>query len=155
MGFSLGVKAPDEKIRNDFCYQITILFAMTRKIYLPALILTFILLSCERIDLNEAFSAKVGDKFKVDSGLSFSIDSINDYRCPLLFECFWSGDVKMFCSFYEPHHQIDTAIYLINTRNSIDIGGYNFKLLEVKPQSQKGEVIPQDKYEMRIIVREN
>ena len=128
---------------------------MLKKIFLPVLIFTFFLAGCERIDLNEAFSAKVGDKFKVDSRLSFSIDSINDYRCPLLFECIWSGDVKMFCSFYEPHHQIDTAIYLINTRNSIDIGGYNFKLLSVNPQSQKGEIIPQDKYKLEIIVREN
>jgi hypothetical protein len=147
--------ASNIKIRNDFCDHTIKPLAMLKKIYLLTFVLTFFISGCERLDLDEPFSAKVGDKFKVDSNLSFSIDSVNDYRCPLLFECFWSGDVKMFCSFYEPHHRIDTAIYLINTRNSINIGGYNFKLLSVNPQSQRGEVIPQDEYKLDIIVQKD
>ena len=128
---------------------------MTKNISLHILILTLFLTGCERIELNEAFSVKVGDKFKVDSNLSFSVDSVDDYRCPLLFECLWSGDVKMFCTFYEPRHHTDTAIYLINTRNSINMGGYNFKLLTVNPQSQRGEVIQQNEYKLDIIVQKD
>lgn len=127
---------------------------MTKKITLAIFILIFSLSGCERAELEKPFLGKIGDRFKVDLNLSFSIDSINDYRCPLLFECVWSGDVKMHCTFYEPHHNTDTAIYLINTRNSIDIGGYNFKLLSVKPQSQRGELIPQNEYKLEIIIHE-
>jgi hypothetical protein len=123
---------------------------------LVVLFFTLTLLSCERIDLNEEFSARVGDKFRVDSDLSFSIDSVNDYRCPLLFECIWSGDVKMFCKFHEGSHQVDSAIYLINNeRNPIRIGGYSIKLLSVDPQSQRGETIPQIELEISIIVKKD
>jgi hypothetical protein len=128
---------------------------MTNKISLLVLIFSLFLTGCERIELNEAFLAEVGDKFKVNSNLSFSIDSIDDYRCPLLLECLWSGDVKMFCTFYEAHHHTDTAIYLINTRNSINMGGYNFKLLKVDPHSQHGELIPQNEYKLDIIVQKD
>ncbi len=128
---------------------------MTKNITLTILILTLSLLSCERIELDKSLYGKVGDRFKVDYNLSFSIDSIDDYRCPLLFECVWSGDVKMLCTFYESRHHTDTAIYLVNTRNSISIGGYNVKLLSVNPQSQKGEFIPQDEYKLEIIVQKN
>jgi hypothetical protein len=125
---------------------------MSKNISLPVLILTMFLTGCEHIELNESFSARVGDKFKVNSNLSFSVDSVDDYRCPLLFECLWSGDVKLFCTFYESHHHTDTAIYLINIHNSINMGGYNFKLLTVDPQSQRGEIIPQNDYKFDIIV---
>lgn len=128
---------------------------MTKNNTLIILILTISLSACERIDLDKPFNGKVGDRFKVDYNLSFSIDSINDYRCPLLFECFWSGDVKMLCTFYLPHHDTDTAIYLLNTRNTIEIGGYNFKILSVNPQSQKGELIHQNEYKLEIIVQKD
>ena len=128
---------------------------MTKYISLPIMLLVLFLTACERIGLNEAFSAKVGDKFRVDSNLSFSVDSINDYRCPLLYECLWSGDVKMFCTFYKPLHHTDTAIYLINTQNSINMGGYNFQLLTVDPQSQRGEVIKQNEYRLEIIIKKD
>jgi hypothetical protein len=126
---------------------------MDQKISLPILILSLFLAGCERIALNEPFSAKVGDRFRVDSNLSFSVDSVNDYRCPLLFECIWGGDVKMFCTFYEPHHDTDTAIYLVSSGNMIRMGGYSFKLLTVDPQSQRGELIPQNEYKLDIIVQ--
>jgi hypothetical protein len=128
---------------------------MTKNNVLAIVILAFSLPGCERIELDKSFYSKVGDKFKVDYNLSFSIDSIDDYRCPLLFECIWSGDVRIHCTFYEPGHRTDTAVYLINTHNLISIGGYNFKLLSVNPQSQQGELIPQDEYKMEIIVQRN
>lgn len=138
---------PDKKIDIDM---------RSLNLSLAVLFFNLTLLSCERIDLNEEFSARVGDNFRVDSDLSFSIDSVNDYRCPLLFECIWSGDVKVFCRFNEGSRQIDTAIYLINNdRNPIRILGYNFKLLSVNPQSQSGEKIPQNELEISIIVKKD
>lgn len=38
---------------------------------------------------------KVATKYKINNDLTFSIDSINDYRCPRDLECFWSGDVHL------------------------------------------------------------
>jgi len=128
---------------------------MPKNLSLSILIFTLVIIACERIDLGEAFTAKVGDKFRVNSRLSFSIDSLDDYRCPLLIECLTSGDVKMFCTFYKPSNRIDTAIYLVNTRNSITISGYTFKLLSVNPQSQTGEVIPQNDYRVDLIVQKD
>jgi hypothetical protein len=53
---------------------------------------------------------------------------------------------------HKPFHRTDTAVYLIKTRNSINMGGYNFRLLKVDPQSQRGEVIKQNEYKLEIII---
>jgi hypothetical protein len=99
---------------------------------------------------------KIGKKLRVDFDLSFSIDSVNDYRCPLLYECFWAGDVKIPMTFYKPFNQIDTAIYLNNrSQNPIQIGGYNFKVLSVNPQSQQGEIISQRDYTIELMIQKN
>jgi hypothetical protein len=120
------------------------------------LITCFALISCERIKLEESFPMKVGHKLRVDYNLSFSIDSINDYRCPLLYECIWAGDVKVLITFYKPLSQIDTAIYLNNrNQNPIQIGGYDFKILSVNPQSQKGEIIPLRDYSVELMVQKD
>jgi hypothetical protein len=108
---------------------------------------------CERIDTGEAFTAHVGDKFRIRSNLSFSVDSINDYRCPAQYMCIWGGDVRMICTFHKPFSRVDTAIYLNDrTRNPVIYGGYSFRLLSVDPQSQTGERILQKDYKANIVI---
>lgn len=111
---------------------------------------------CEHIETGEAFTVHVGEKSRINANLSFSIDSVNDYRCPLQYNCIWGGDVKVLCSVYKPFSRIDTAIYLNDrTKNPLISGGYSFRLLKVDPQSQTGERIPQKNYELSIIIEKN
>ncbi len=120
------------------------------------LLLILSLLSCEKIKLGDPFSCRIGDKFRVDVNLSFSVDSVNDFRCPLQFECFWSGDAKVFVTICKPMSKIDTSIYLFNRdRNPVFEDGYSFKILSVDPQSQRGEQIPQKDYEIKMIVEKD
>jgi hypothetical protein len=126
----------------------------TLKIFVA--IISLALISCEKIKLEESFPMKVGKKLRVDYDLSFAIDSVNDYRCPLLYECIWAGDVKVLVTFYKPFNPIDTAIYLNNgSQNPIKIGGYNFKILSVNPQSQSGEIISQKDYTIELMVQKD
>jgi hypothetical protein len=106
-----------------------------RTIYL---LLVFYLLSsgCEKIDLGKPFDSKIGNTYYINPDLTFSIDSINDSRCPENLMCFWAGDVNLYLNINYSNTHIDTTMYLRNTtRNPIKIGDYSFKVLEVNPIS--------------------
>ncbi|MGE5406138.1 MAG: hypothetical protein ACM3NR_00390 [Methanosarcina sp.] len=126
---------------------------MLSALKIPLLTFCILLTCCERIETGEAFTAHVGDKFKIRSNLSFSVDSINDYRCPAQYMCIWGGDVKMICTFHKSFSRVDTAIYLNDrTKNPVILGGYSIRLLSVDPQSQTGERIPQKDYKLEIVI---
>jgi hypothetical protein len=51
---------------------------------------------CEKTELRKELNCTIGNTYKVTHDLSFSIDSLNDSRCPLGPVCFWSGDVYLY-----------------------------------------------------------
>jgi len=90
--------------------------------------------SCERIETGIEYDLKIGEKYNIDWNLSFSVDSIREYRCPIDLICVWAGDVDLFFKITMPFNQIDTLIYLTHReRNPFTIEDYTWKVLEVNP----------------------
>jgi len=127
---------------------------MKLRIYFyTVLILPMILAGCEKIEIGESFDTTVGVKFRVDSNLSFLIDSIRDYRCPKDLICIWGGDVDIHIRFNKTFNHVDTVIYLNNPdRNPIKIGGYSFKVNEVNPVRESNKITPQKDFKINITV---
>jgi len=99
------------------------------------LVIIFLVFSrCEKTELGKELNCTIGNTYKVTHDLSFSIDSVNDSRCPPGAMCFWAGDVYLYLDINHYKSQIDTTMYLFSpSRNPIQVGGYNFKVLEVNP----------------------
>ena len=98
------------------------------------LVIFLIFSACEKTELGKELNCTIGHAYRVTPDLSFSIDSINDSRCPPNALCFWAGEVYLYLNINHNKSQIDTTMYLLNTsRNPIQIGDYSFKVLEVNP----------------------
>ena len=94
----------------------------------------FIFSGCEKTELGKELDCTIGNTYRVTHDLSFSINSVNDSRCPANAECIWAGDVYLYLNINHSNTQIDTTMYLRNTsRNPIQIGDYSLKVLEVNP----------------------
>lgn len=127
---------------------------MKKTIIFYLILLITIASGCSKVDLGEEFSTKVGYPIRVNSTLSFSIDSIYDYRCPVQVMCIWPGDVKLFITYHRPFSKIDTALYLNDQhKNPIDFGNYEFRFLGIKPENNIDKIVPQDDYLIRLIVQ--
>ncbi len=94
------------------------------------LILTSLITSCEKIDLGEEITVKIGETNRVSWNLIFTIDSINEYRCPLDLACIWSGDVDLYFNFGRDNEIIN--LYN-NDTNPYTISGYTIEILDVEP----------------------
>ena len=105
------------------------------RIYILFFFLTgFLFYSCERIDIGQDLNVQIGEDYQVKRNLSFSIDSINDYRCPIGVACIWGGDVDLFFSITEGSHKTDTLIRLDDPeRNPFEFGNYQWEILYVNP----------------------
>ena len=86
--------------------------------------------SCEKIDLGEELSVKIGERLHIDWELSFKIDSINDYRCPMDVNCIWAGDVDIFFDLGKKEEVIN--LYNRDT-NPFSINGYTIEIIDVEP----------------------
>ncbi len=97
--------------------------------------------ACEKIDLGKPFECSMRTSYRINNGLSFTIDSLSDYRCPPDLECFWAGDVDMYFNFDHHSKNLVSLISLNNRdRNPFSIGGYTLKILEVNPLYKSNEV---------------
>jgi hypothetical protein len=98
------------------------------------LIIFLIFSACEKTELGKELDCTIGSTYKVTHDLSFSIDSVNDSRCPPNALCFWAGEVYLYLDINHNNSRIDTTMYLLNTsKNPIQIGDYSFKVLGVNP----------------------
>jgi hypothetical protein len=89
---------------------------------------------CNKTELGKELNCTIGNSYKITRDVSFSIDSVNDSRCPPGAMCFWEGEVYLYLDINYHNTQIDTTMYLLNqSRNPIQIGDYSFKVLEVNP----------------------
>ena len=125
-------------------------------------ILLFILLmilslsGCEKIEFGEPFDCKIGTKYRLSGNLSFSIDSIRDYRCPQDMMCFWGGDVELFFNIHHNLVNIDTTIYLYTHNNNPSIiEGYTWKVLQVNPWLKSDQQIDNRDYRIKVLITNN
>jgi hypothetical protein len=107
---------------------------MKIKIFFILLAIFLIFSRCHKTELGKELNCIIGHTYKVTQDLSFSIDSLNDSRCPPGAMCFWVGEVYLYLDINHNNSRIDTSMYLLNTsRNPIHIGDFSFKVLEVNP----------------------
>lgn len=110
-------------------------YIMRRRIYfLSFFLIGFLFYSCEKIDIGQDLNVQIGEEYRVKWNLSFRIDSINDYRCPIGVYCIWGGDVDLHFSINEGFHKIDTLIRLNDSeRNPFEFGNHQWEILDVSP----------------------
>jgi len=127
---------------------------MKHNIYIYTLLLiTLFFTGCEKVETGRSFDGIVNDKLRVDTNLAFSIDSVNDYRCPADVICVWAGDVDIHIRFYKAFGHIDTLMNLYNpNRNPLSFGGYSFKVNEVNPFPLSNKIIPQKDYKINMTI---
>jgi hypothetical protein len=127
------------------------------KIILPLIfIVAVIFTGCDKIDLGKPIECSIGTSYKINNGLSFTIDSLRDYRCPADWECLWGGDVDMYFNF--DHHSMNlVALVNLNSgeRNPFSINGYTWKIQEVNPLYRSDEVRKREDYRIKMIVTKN
>jgi len=122
------------------------------------LVLAFTLLffGCEKLEIGKAYDCSIGKKYNLNWDLSFTIDSINDYRCPIDVVCVWAGDVKLFINIDRPNNSLDTAMYLNNPdRNPVQIGDYSLKVLEVNPLPKSNVITDPKDILVKMIILKN
>ncbi len=90
----------------------------------------FLITSCEKIKLGEEIEVKIGETYKISWDLSFKVDSINDYRCPIGADCIWPGDVDLYFDF-------GSSKEILNLRNSetnpFYIDNFSIEIIDVEP----------------------
>jgi hypothetical protein len=119
-------------------------------------ILTFILSGCEKIDIGESFICKVGDKIRVKSNFSFTVRSVNEYRCPTDVLCVYSGDVDVHLQIHHGLSNTDRVISLFSSgKNPIEFGGYTIRLLSVDPLPESTKTTPQGAFRINMMVLKN
>lgn len=100
------------------------------KVFIYILASFLILTACEKIDLGTEIEVKPGETYKINRNLSFEVDSINDYRCPIGAYCLWSGDVDLYFDF-----GFDKEVLNLNNEdtNPFYTKGYSIEIINVEP----------------------
>ena len=101
-------------------------------------LLTFVFLfsSCDKIDLGKPFDCQIGTTYLVTPDLSFTINRINDSRCPENATCVWAGEVHLFVNIIYANSKTDTILYQDPQQKwPYRFGDYNFSVLDVQPIS--------------------
>lgn len=94
--------------------------------------------------------------YKINDSLYFSIDSINDYRCPRDVECVWSGDVDLLFDIIQNGVKTDTLIHALTNRNNpFILYGYKWDVVEVSPQRFEHQVLKPADYQIEILIQNN
>lgn len=117
-------------------------------------LLFLITAGCEKLEIGEPITCLTGQTYKVEGRLSFSIDSINDSRCPKNALCFWTGDVSLYFSISQNSHRTDTLISMLNN-NPFIVDYYTWKILEVEPYPEAGKEIDPADYRIKMVILRN
>jgi len=110
--------------------------------------------SCEKIELDEPIDCKVGTKYRIDNNLSFTIDSIRDYRCPKNAMCIWPGDVDVYLKIQHNFSSIERILNFHKTDNKpFHYDGYDWELLKVEPYLETGQYADQKDYTISLKIK--
>lgn len=124
--------------------------------YVPGylLILSLIITAgCDKIELGKPFDCRVDTKYILTPSLAFTIDSLNDYRCPRDVVCIWGGDVDIFFNIRLNLKNIDTVLNL--SGSPVIIGDYAWSIQEVTPWRNHDQVVDQKDYRIKVLIQEN
>lgn len=119
-----------------------------KRLLIP-LLFSFLFTSCEKIDLGEEVSVRIGEQYRVSMNLMFTVDSISDYRCPQNAVCIWPGDVDLYFNF-----GYRKELFNLNNReaNPITVDGYIFEILHVLPYPKISENPGQEDFIIKLKV---
>ena len=118
-----------------------------KRIALTMIVISLAVVSCDRIDTGREVMVRIGETHKVSWNLSFTIDSIRDYRCPTDIICIWPGDVDLFFDF----GKTDELVRLIDTNyNPTSIEGYTIQIIDIKPYPVSDIIVEQKDYEITL-----
>ena len=110
--------------------------------------------SCKKIELDAPFDCKVGSKYRIDHNLSFTIDSIRDYRCPKNLICIWPGDVDVHM---EIHHNFSVIHRVLNfnypDNKPFHYDGYDWEIIKVEPYLEIGQDAGQKDYTITLKIK--
>jgi hypothetical protein len=113
------------------------------------------IICCEKIEIDEPINCKVGVKYRIDHNLSFTIDSIRDYRCPRNLICIWPGDVDVHLKI---HHNFSTVDRILNFHNNgngpFRYDGYEWELIKVEPYPESGQYTDQKDYTITLNIKD-
>lgn len=113
---------------------------------------SLMLASCERVDTGTEITVKLDTKYSVSWDLSFTIDSINEYRCPSDVVCIWGGDVDLYFRFGIGENS--TEMVNLNNRdtNPFNISGYSFEVLDVLPYPRSDIITDPGEVRVKLLI---
>ncbi len=89
------------------------------------------------VSLNRQIEVKWGREYVLDSGLSFTIEDVNDSRCPKGARCFRTGEamVRLRIKSFDTEQTDTTEIIKLNRpgTNARTYREYRFELIDVLP----------------------
>lgn len=109
--------------------------------------------SCDKIEFEKPYECKVDTKYILTPSLAFTIDSINDYRCPQDVICIWGGDVDLFINIRLNHNYIDTVLKL--SGGPYIFGDYSWSIQDVTPWRNHDQIVEQDDYRVKVLIQKN
>jgi len=113
-------------------------------------------IGCEKIDVGDPNYVKIAVKYNVTNSLSFTIDSIKDYRCPRDLFCLYGGDVELYFRINHNFSSTDTLVYLwSHNNNPFNLEGYTWTISEVIPWLETGESIEISEYKIKLLLTKN
>lgn len=110
---------------------------MKPKIIFILLALALSFYGCEKIKLGKVFDCHIGTNYRINQELSFTINSLNDSRCPENMRCILPGTVYLNFNINLKGNIIDTVLYINPSGQPPDyqIGEYEFAIYKVEPIS--------------------
>jgi hypothetical protein len=100
------------------------------------------------------FYGQIGQKYIINDGPEFSIDSISDYRCPRDLECIWSGDIDLRFNIDLDRLHVDTLIHVVTRNNNpFFVLDYRWEVIEVSPWLTSHQKIDPEDYKIKILIQ--
>jgi len=126
---------------------------MVKTIYIVLLFfVALIISSCERIETGSEVTVNLGQKYQVSWDLAFTIDSINEYRCPLDAYCVWAGDVDLFFCFGNDINTTEMINLNNGDTNPRTINNYTFEVLDVLPYPRSDIIIRPEDIRVKLLI---
>lgn len=127
------------------------------KVFFSVIFLVLLFTACQKTELGKEISFHIGEKQRITSNLSFTVDSIWDSRCPTGWECIWAGDVSLFFNITHSHKQIDTLFTCYPSPDVVplNIAGYKWRVLEVNPYPENSYSTDPKDLLIKMIITEN